>query len=133
VRVYKTPEKRRAYLHARYHSPKGKRLAVEAYQRYYKKSSTKRVVFDRWLRNAYGVTREIYDTMLIETGGRCDICAQQFSDECSEPHLDHSHGTGAVRGLLCRACNLGLAQIDQHGLGWAEKAVAYMRRPQTYE
>ncbi len=59
----------------------------------------------------YGITVEQYDLMSLEQDNLCAICRQpQISDRMLS--VDHCHGHGAVRGLLCVHCNaaLGLAQ-----------------------
>lgn len=35
--------------------------------------------------------------------GRCQCCNALFGSR--EPHVDHDHETGRLRGLLCRRCN----------------------------
>lgn len=61
----------------------------------------------------YGLTQEKYQDLLDAQGGLCAICE---SDEPGPPgkyfHIDHSHATGKIRGLLCCSCNfmLGLAK-----------------------
>lgn len=45
-----------------------------------------------------------YYEMLAIQGGVCKICLDPFDAE----HIDHDHSTGAVRGILCRRCNVGL-------------------------
>lgn len=46
------------------------------------------------------------DAMLDEQGGLCAICRS-----APAVHVDHDHGTGAVRALLCFNCNGGLGQF----------------------
>lgn len=55
----------------------------------------------------YGLTIEEWDALLIAQSGRCLICLDPMRD----PHVDHDHGTGEVRGLLCQSCNLGLGHF----------------------
>jgi hypothetical protein len=42
--------------------------------------------------------------MIIEQHGRCAICPDQLTNS-KETHIDHSHSTGEVRGVLCGNCN----------------------------
>lgn len=58
------------------------------------------------LRRYYGMKPEDYDALLAAQGGVCATCGRP------EPGgrkrylcVDHDHATGAVRGLLCSACN----------------------------
>lgn len=64
------------------------------------------------LRTRYRTSREEYVALFEAQGGRCAICGT------TEPrgngtlfHIDHDHATGAVRGLLCRACNTGIGSL----------------------
>ncbi len=59
----------------------------------------------------YGISVEQYDSMSIAQDNLCAICRQpQIDDRMLS--VDHCHGQGSVRGLLCVHCNaaLGLAQ-----------------------
>ena len=65
------------------------------------------------LRNKFGLTPDEYDRILDAQDGACALC------ECAPTpgislHVDHDHGTGEVRGLLCVRCNnaLGLLRED---------------------
>jgi hypothetical protein len=63
-------------------------------------------------RRKYGLTVEAWEAMLASQGSRCPGCGLAFGLlRGSEPHVDHCHRTGAVRGLLCGHCNkaVGLA------------------------
>src|SRR5699024_496382 len=52
----------------------------------------------------YGMTLEEYELRADAQGGRCLICAKPGAQLL----VDHDHETGAVRGLLCHGCNVGL-------------------------
>jgi hypothetical protein len=61
----------------------------------------------RRVQKRYGLTEEQHDALYARQGGRC-------------PHgrkitllspVDHDHGTGAVRGLMCDPCNRFLGYV----------------------
>lgn len=49
------------------------------------------------------VTTEEWNRMVEEVNGRCQICMRS-----EDLVLDHCHDTMTPRGILCRACNLGI-------------------------
>lgn len=61
-------------------------------------------------RNKYGITLERYEELLAQQNNACAIC----KETCSTGRrlaVDHDHGTGVVRGLLCNECNQGLGKF----------------------
>jgi len=68
----------------------------------------------RWhgymLASKFGMSIEDYRAMLESQGGVCKICKKA---DPPRRHLsvDHDHGTGRPRGLLCQRCNalIGMA------------------------
>jgi hypothetical protein len=65
------------------------------------------------LRNKFGLTTEEYNRTLEQQGGACALCESAPTPGISL-HVDHDHGTGEIRGLLCMRCNnaLGLFRED---------------------
>lgn len=55
----------------------------------------------------YGLAPGEYALRMAAQGGKCAVCG----DQLSSAHVDHSHSTGVVRGLLCPGCNLGLGHF----------------------
>jgi len=82
-----------------------------------------------FLKRHYGITIDRYNEMLAEQDGCCAICGKEENNEIRGRTLslavDHDHATGAVRALLCSACNtaLGLFRDDKALLN---AAVAYL-------
>jgi hypothetical protein len=58
----------------------------------------------------YGITPDDYQRLNDEQGGVCAICKRDQRDG-KRLAVDHNHETGAVRGLLCAHCNMGLGQL----------------------
>jgi len=75
------------------------------------------------LKFQYGITEEQYDAMFRGQNGMCAICGTppQGGIRSKYLHVDHDHGTGSIRGLLCVSCNTKLdwtmkykSQIDSY-------------------
>lgn len=70
------------------------------------------------LKRQYGLSRDDYDRMLAEQGGKCAICARPETAKhprSGEPRslaIDHCHTGGHVRALLCSKCNTGIGSFE---------------------
>jgi hypothetical protein len=74
----------------------------------------------------YGITEADWDRMLTEQGGRCAICRTDTPGGRGERwHIDHSHATDKVRGLLCHNCNVGIGNF-QDAPALLRSAAAYL-------
>lgn len=88
------------------------------------------------LLRVYGITAEQFEEMAREQGGRCAICRRECvlratgrGPGCQDIFVvDHCHGSGSIRGLLCHRCNkvLGLVKDDP---GLLESMSAWLRLP----
>jgi hypothetical protein len=81
-------------------------------------------LFEQRLWKSYKLTREQYDGLVVKQEDHCKICGKQFTGRASR-HVDHNHKTGAVRGLLCNRCNLGIGSFDDDPATLL-KAAAYL-------
>ena len=83
------------------------------------------------LRRAHGISLDEYRDMLAAQGGKCAICG---GDEEVKKRLvvDHDHGSGEVRGLLCSHCNLVLGYSrDNPAALWKAAAYLEIKEPQS--
>lgn len=74
------------------------------------------------LKSAYGITLKEYTEMYKQVGGKCAICGNVFESLV----VDHDHGTGEVRGLLCSPCNVGLGMFKDNP-DYLVGAIVYLR------
>ena len=88
----------------------------------------KHYMVDARLKSRYGISLEERDAMIALQGNQCAGCRSPLGDWCSSSvHVDHDHETGAVRGVLCFACNTFLGKMGEspekiHGLArYAER------------
>lgn len=86
----------------------------------------------RDLRRKYGITAKDYAKLWKAQDGLCAICrrpevATLVDGQIQSLAVDHNHATGEVRGLLCRACNIGLGMF-QDDRGRMLDAVKYLMR-----
>lgn len=63
------------------------------------------------LKARYGITIADYQRMMGEQGEKCAVCRLPHNKPL---YVDHCHKTGAVRGLLCPACNTLVGFIENH-------------------
>ena len=73
----------------------------------------------------YGITRKHFDAILKAQDYKCAICEKEITDQ--EPHIDHDHFTGIVRGLLCGKCNIALGLFNDNP-DLLNKAVQYLTK-----
>lgn len=75
------------------------------------------------LKCKYGLSKELYEKILLAQGGVCAICKQPSKGKALS--VDHNHVTGRNRGLICNQCNLmlGLAKDDMFLL---QSAIQYL-------
>lgn len=69
----------------------------------------------------YGITQEVFDSLLKEQAGRCAICSTPLifhkkrgavlPDGYRIGVVDHCHTVGDARGLLCTPCNTGIGLL----------------------
>lgn len=87
--------------------------------------------WERQLKKRYGIDAATYEKMFNEQQGLCGLCHQpgllRPDGRVERLCVDHSHVTGQVRRLLCRACNFLVgrveAQPDLH-----QRAFDYLRQ-----
>ena len=75
------------------------------------------------LKSRYGISAGDFERMKSGQGDVCAICREPFS---RQPHVDHDHSTGAVRGILCHRCNVRLPFVEDAAFRAA--ALAYLER-----
>lgn len=92
------------------------------------------------LKFRYGVSIQRYEAMLVAQGGRCAICGRSAFDSTGRRLcVDHDHGTGRVRGLLCMRCNRGIGHFEDSvttiraALKYLEAAVEVRGGGELYE
>ena len=98
------------------------------YRRAYKAANRERIrdymyVYQRTVvvQRKYGVTAEEIAAQVAEQEGRCPGCDEPLPEKSD---VDHDHGSGEVRGILCPRCN--------RALGLVRDSVATLLRLATY-
>lgn len=106
---------RKAYL-VEWYAKRDTRARISAYGKQYEIDHPERARRRRLAR--YGITPEQYDRLYDMQSGKCRICDQPrlrigegTQGGATVLCVDHHHGTGAVRGLLCSMCNRALGML----------------------
>lgn len=100
-------------------SEESKKLKIE-YQRNY------------ILRKIYGITEEIYKSILDKQGGKCAICQKPAESFKKRLAVEHCHRTGFIRGLCCTYCNRGLASYHDKP-DYFRRAADYLEQNTGYK
>lgn len=91
---------------------------------------------DKDLRRNFGISLADYETMSEEQGGVCAICSQPETalrrNRLLPLSVDHNHRTGALRGLLCTACNIGIGSLAE-SRERLTAAIAYLEKWEARE
>lgn len=88
---------------------KRSKAAKQYRQTPHRQASLRQARFKAHLKS-YGLTVDQHAAMLESQNGVCAICGlpQIPRGRKRRLHIDHDHGTGKVRGLLCDRCNAGI-------------------------
>lgn len=84
------------------------------------------------LKRSFGITPEDYDNLLLKQKGVCAICGNLETIKDAKNGMikrlavDHNHITGAVRGLLCAACNYIIGSCKEN-VNTLRSAIEYIR------
>lgn len=84
---------------------------------------------ERRIKHVYGLTAAQFDQLLADQGGVCAICGglpPAVPGKIGQWNVDHDHDTGAVRGILCSPCNIGIGQLGD-SIERLETALRYLR------
>jgi Recombination endonuclease VII len=104
-----------------------------AYLRQYRKA-TPHLEQARHLRQTFGLSVKQYEAMLNEQDGKCAICRCperiKRNGRLKALAVDHCHGTGAIRGLLCSDCNTGIGKLKDDP-AVLRKAADYLEKFKT--
>jgi hypothetical protein len=95
---------------------------------YRQKPEVRQTLWERNLWKNYKMTPGEFNALWEKQNGRCAICAVNMSPRgrsTDSVAVDHHHGSGAVRGLLCQACNRGLGLFYDNP-EYLQSAVEYL-------
>lgn len=83
-----------------------------------------------WLKNKYNLSIEQYAEMVQKQNNLCAICGERETalqngrTRCLS--VDHHHGSGRVRGLLCSRCNTAIGSLKED-IQILESAIDYLK------
>ena len=80
------------------------------------KENGKKASYYSWksrIKRKYGIDENDYEELYYSQNGKCAICSCDLKIRDKQTHIDHSHSTGEVRGLLCHYCNIGIGVFKE--------------------
>lgn len=78
-----------------------------------------------WKKRGIIMTIEKYNKMVSKVEGKCEICGVHESKLKKRLAVDHNHGTGKIRGLLCYRCNMAIG-FFYDDIKIIKKAIKYL-------
>jgi hypothetical protein len=78
-----------------------------------------------------GISVEERDRLLFEQGNVCAACGSDEPGSVKGWHVDHSHRTDAIRGVLCATCNIALGQVGD-SIVRLQRLIDYLRKSNDY-
>lgn len=99
-----------------------------AYHRNWRKANPNKVRLIQ-AKYRYGVSAKEYQALLLLQDNKCLICLSEFDSNSKRTtaHVDHSHISGEIRGLLCDWCNKGLG-IFEDNIDRLSRAIKYLTK-----
>lgn len=92
-----------------------------------RRRKTPEVFANTALRQKFGISLDVYNLMLEDQGGGCQICGTKNSGKGKRYFsVDHDHKTGRIRGLLCHSCNAGLGMFKDNP-DFLQSAIKYLK------
>lgn len=122
-RIYETADLDKYNAQVRANRSK-RRLQIREYQRAFFAADPQRAKGYNLKR--YGITFDDYGAMLELQNGGCGICGETQNDDGRALYVDHCHGAGSVRGLLCHRCNSAIGAFGDCAER-LQKALAFLR------
>lgn len=110
---YLDREASNAYLREYKRNP-GYSIKVKVQREKYKAKRNRQKDYASHVFRTYGLTKDRHAEMREAQNGLCAVCKER---PCT--HVDHCHKTGAIRGLLCGRCNVGLGFYEKYQTGFA--------------
>ena len=109
----------------RYRQRECKDCCRERKYAWYKTEKGKRSSANTKLKRRFGITLSEYENLLGIVNNRCQICGATESVNSHRLGVDHDHKTGAIKGILCKACNSGIGYF-QDNIDSLKAAVKYL-------
>jgi hypothetical protein len=126
------PDKARAQQQ-RWRAKNPEKVRAQAARQYIQNKDKWRKQWRKSLLKKYNLTAKEFDTRIEAQDHRCAICRRRFEELPTKRTacIDHHHGTGQIRGLLCHSCNtaIGLFRDDPDRL---RAAAEYLENGEVY-
>ena len=83
------------------------------------------------LKRKFNVEIDVYDALIEKQGNLCAVCGNletvRQNGHIKSLAVDHNHGTGNIRGLLCNNCNRALGLLGDNP-DILQKMIAYLKK-----